>query len=63
MRQRRLDQIKETLKKNQELDSKIKKINEEYQILMKPVTVAKLDKAFKGVARSYEVSITIKKIR
>ena len=43
---------------NQELDLKIKEINEKYQKLMKPVTVTKLGKAFKGAARSYEVSIT-----
>lgn len=51
-------EYEDNLKKNQDLDSKIKEINEKYQKLMKPVTVTKLDKAFKGTVRSYEVSIT-----
>lgn len=46
--------IGQLVKKNEELDEKIKQVNEAYQKLMKPVTVTKLDKA----ARSYEVGIT-----
>lgn len=45
-------------KRSNELDAKIKRVNEAYQKLMKPVAVTKLDKAFKDAARSFEVSIT-----
>lgn len=50
--------IKKKCKRSDELDAKIKRVNEAYQKLMKPVAVTKLDKAFKDAARSFEVSIT-----
>ena len=46
------------VKKANNVDSKIKQIDEKNPKLMKPVTTTKFDKAFKGAARSYEVSIT-----
>ena len=50
--------MKRTSKKVNDLDMKIREINEKHQKLMKPATVTKRDKAFKGPVRSCEDTIT-----
>lgn len=47
------------LKRNKELDLKIKEIDEKYQKFMNLATITKFDKAFKGAARSYEVTASL----
>ena len=53
-----VQEYKDHFKKAKELDSEIKEIDKEYQWLMKPVKIKKIDKVFRGGTQSHEASIT-----